>query len=286
LAANTAATALLAVGRHGLTLGVDRDDRRDVGRLGVGAERLLDHRGVADRQAEVGGLRQLLRAAQRAPLEIGGDLRAEPLGQGLDQREHDAGERGDAGHQRDEFEAPWAGTFKAGVSAYGGRSMEIPSAAPAVVLPPGLEPPPGPEPAAATPAVWAYNERDYSVDAQWDHGGLHLQAEYIHHNRDPIGALVQSAPGAPLASTNQGTNGGFYALAGYRFDRLWRVMPFVFYEDWRPLGGMLKIRELNAGLNFRPTPSVVLKAMMSEVWMTGLPVDPLKVFTTQVAWVF
>jgi len=165
-----------------------------------------------------------------------------------------------------EFEAPWAGTFKAGVSSYGGRSTELEAdATPA--------PPPGAPP---SPSQWSYNERDYAADVQWDHGGVHVQGEYLRHHREPVGVVTPSS---------QGTNWGYYVFAGYRFDRLWNVMPFSYYEDWRPLGGTLQIEEIHVGLNFRPTPSVVLKAMFSELW--GPPVARhLRILTTQVACVF
>lgn len=61
-------------------------------------------------------------------------------------------------------------------------------------------------------------------------------------------------------------------------------MPFAYYEDWSPLGGALTISEINGGLNFRPTPSVVLKGMYSEIW--GVPGPHLRIFTTQLACVF
>jgi len=173
-----------------------------------------------------------------------------------------------------EFEAPWAGTFKVGVSAYGGRATEIVTQAPP--LPPGAPPDPT---APTVPYQWSYNEHDYAADVQWDHGGLHLQAEYIYHHRDPAGDIV--------TPSSQGTNQGYYVFAGYRFDRLWNVMPFSYYESWSPLGGAVNIKEINGGFNFRPTPAVVLKAMMSDVWGgSASPGPDLRIFTTQLTCVF
>ena len=174
---------------------------------------------------------------------------------------------------RVELEAPWAGTLKLGASGYGGRTTRI---------------------AIGTNPSWAYDERDFAVDGQWDHGGLHLQAEYIHHQRNSLGGEASSAPpglmAGPSLETTTGVNHGYYVLAGYRFDRLWNVMPLAFYQDWWPMATSLKISELNVGLNFRPTATVVLKLMASEVWFIdpppGAPTDPLKNYTAQAAWVF
>lgn len=172
---------------------------------------------------------------------------------------------------RVEVEAPWAGTLKVGISAYGGQSTVA---------------------ATETTAQWQYNERDYSADAQWDHGPIHLQAEYIYHHRSPVDGDVPRALATMMGpDTNDGTNQGFYVLGAYRFNRLWHIMPFTFYEDWRPLGSTVKLREINVGLNFHPLPNVVLKAMYSDVWSTDTGMGSaiggdLRIFTTQASWVF
>jgi hypothetical protein len=89
-----------------LTVEIERDDRLDVGRSGVGDERLGHQRGVVPGEPEIGALGQLLRAVERAPLEIRLDLRPDARRHRVDQREHDPGERRDAGDQGDQDERP------------------------------------------------------------------------------------------------------------------------------------------------------------------------------------
>jgi hypothetical protein len=104
-----------------------------------------------------------------------------------------------------------------------------------------------------------YLEAAYGGDVQFDRGGLHLQGEVIMRERHyPVGQRTQLAAGfAPDAR-----DVGFYALASYRFDRLWNVTPFYSHEDYTPADQTffesLAYAE-TVGLNFRPTPNLVLK---------------------------
>jgi len=168
---------------------------------------------------------------------------------------------------RIELEAPWAGTLRLGLSGYLGRYTGV---------------------AAVGATAESYDERSYGGDAQWDHGGLRLQLEVIANSR------VYPAGQRPLVfgrTAADGTRTGGYILGGYRFTYLWNVMPFYFYEDNHPStqNGEQTARAHNMGFNFRPTDSVVLKAMFSAV---SLHEDPflgsihIDLFTTQVAWVF
>jgi hypothetical protein len=69
-------------------------------------------------------------------------------------------------------------------------------------------------------------------------------------------------------------------------------MPFVFYEYNRPLQRTLfeDIHGVSAGLNFRPTPAVVLKVMATAAFSRGEgpfgSLGTLDMISTQAAWVF
>jgi hypothetical protein len=167
-----------------------------------------------------------------------------------------------------ELEAPWSGTLKLGASGYMGRYTGVADT--------GVTPP-------------SYNERSYGVDAQWDHGALHLQAELIGNDHHYLAnARATSAKGF----VPDGRQWGVYALAGYRFDRLWNVMPFLMAEYIQPIDDTLydNITGYSGGLNFRPTSNVILKVMYGLAQSRGTggllgDVD-IHVFTSQVAWVF
>jgi hypothetical protein len=85
---------------------------------------------------------------------------------------------------------------------------------------------------------------------------------------------------------------GYYVLAGYRFARLWNAMPFAFFEDERPSDRSYFTRsiEIDAGVNFRPIDSLVLKAVaVYDVFDgSGGLVDghTLYEFAAQAAWAF
>jgi hypothetical protein len=168
-----------------------------------------------------------------------------------------------------ELEAPLAGTLKVGVSAYGGRATTM----------------------TGNPATdFAYNERDVAVDVQWDHGPLHIQGEYVRQQRSRLDSAAPPVivPTAGGVTTDDGVVQGAYGLASYRFSRFWNVMPFGYYEHYRPLFTGMKIHAYNAGLNFRPTPSLVLKLQATYVELKDVTpaIDPITVLSTQAAWVF
>jgi hypothetical protein len=169
---------------------------------------------------------------------------------------------------RIELEAPWDGTFKLGASGYIGRYTS------AVI--------------STTVPNEQYDERGLAADVQWDHGGLHLQAEVLDRHRAwTAGHRTVTLVGAPEPD---GSDFGAYVLGGYRFHALWNVMPFAYYENFRPLdpGELGNINDVNAGLNFRPTSTVVLKLQGAYAVgsSAGLIQSNVFVATTQVAWVF
>jgi len=165
-----------------------------------------------------------------------------------------------------ELETPWG--LKAGGSYYRGRYTGLPPALGA--------------------AGQTYLERAYGGDIQFDLGALHLQSEVIVRERHYEDGMRTTAPGgfAP-----DGRDLGGYALIGYRFHQLWNVMPFVYSEINKPSDHTLYERGIAeiAGLNFRPSPSLVLKAVAVHVDAKGTGLFMNGVFREiafQVSWVF
>ena len=138
-----------------------------------------------------------------------------------------------------ELETPWG--LKLGGSYYRGRYT---GAAPAG----GVAP--------------TYLEAAYGGDLRFERGPLLVQAEVIARDRRfPAEAIAAAAAaGRPMPGSR---DFGYYVLAGYRFDRWWNAMPFVFFEDERPSDPSYFTRsvEIDAGVNFRPIDSLVLKAV-------------------------
>ena len=167
-----------------------------------------------------------------------------------------------------ELEGSWAGTVKLGVSGYVGHFTDATTS-------------------TTVPPV-AFDERAFAADAQWDHGGLHLQAEVLTRHK----AYVDGTRPFTLLGTPQsdGNDFGAYGLIGYRFNQLWNVMPFAFYEDYRALvtGPIGDAKAGHVGLNFRPAPTVVLKLHGAYAWGdgTGLIKSDVYILTSQIAWVF
>jgi hypothetical protein len=164
-------------------------------------------------------------------------------------------------------ETPWG--LKLGASYYHGRYTGL-------VITPG------------TPAE-TYHEAAYGGDAEYDRGPLHLQAEIIARDRHyDEGARAATATGFVPDSRDFGA----YVLAGYRFDHLWNVMPFGYYEHYRPADHIYfaGIDGLNLGFNFRPTPALVLKLHFSRVKFVDGPEllggQVIDFWSTQAAWVF
>jgi hypothetical protein len=168
-----------------------------------------------------------------------------------------------------ELGAPWSGTVNLGASVYAGRSTRIAANVLAVPV--------------------SDDEVSAAADAQWRHGGLLVQGEIMVRDcRFRVGQRPVKASGFQP----DGDDLGGYALVGYRFDRMWNVMPFALYEHYQPLE-QIRFREsagYGAGVNFRPTPTVVLKAMATAVITEGAGVygtlGTLSIYSTQIAWVF
>jgi hypothetical protein len=132
-------------------------------------------------------------------------------------------------------------------------------------------------------------EAAYGGDVQYDRGPLHVQGEVIARDRH-FAAGQRSA--TPAGFMPDGRDLGFYALVGYRFDRLWNVMPFFFHEDYRPADHTFleSVRAENFGFNFRPSPAWVLKLGGAYVSFRGdegfLSGASVWMYLTQASWVF
>ncbi|HEX3760709.1 MAG TPA: hypothetical protein VHW23_18470 [Kofleriaceae bacterium] len=134
-----------------------------------------------------------------------------------------------------------------------------------------------------------YLEAAYGGDLQFDHGPLHIQAEAIGHDRHYASGVRALTP---AGFKPDGRDVGYYVLAGYRFDHLWSIMPYAYYQDYRPIDPAFfsRIWSIDAGLNFRPSPSMVLKAQVNYASAPpgSAPLDngATLQFTAQASWVF
>jgi hypothetical protein len=168
---------------------------------------------------------------------------------------------------RVEIETPWG--LKAGGSYYRGRYTGLAVAAGAL-----------PE---------TFREASYGGDAQFALGRLHLQTEVIARERHYI-AGARAATAAGFAPDSR--DFGLYALADYRFDQLWNVAPYVYYERYKPGENAYfdGLHGIDGGFNFRPAPTVVLKLQGSygKFDSGNLPLSGTSVsfFQAQVSWVF
>ena len=166
-----------------------------------------------------------------------------------------------------ELEAPQG--VKLGVSYYEGRYT-------------GFAPAMG----AAKPT---YREMAYSADALYDHGGLRLQGEISARDKHfEDGARTASAAGF----TSDGRDFGFYVLAGYRTTQLWNVMPYTYYEHYRPQERpyFSGVDDFTVGLNFRPASSFVAKLQYTYAAFADGPEllagTSLTIYAAQAAWMF
>ncbi|MCE9573825.1 MAG: hypothetical protein K8W52_11785 [Deltaproteobacteria bacterium] len=185
---------------------------------------------------------------------------------------------------RVEFEAPWAGSFKAGASVYAGKFVDRPTDQVSVDA--------TGKPIDVEPVGTRYAEVAYAADAQWIHRGLHLQSEIMARQR---AYDTGARPGtAATGFSPDSASWGIYGLAAYRFERFWNVMPYVQAEHYRALESSVTtqigrvIRVWDAGLNFRPSASVVLKLSWNDAWFPDrrLDIAHFKVAMAQISWVF
>lgn len=168
---------------------------------------------------------------------------------------------------RVEAETPWG--LRAGASYYRGRYTALPTAA-------GVMP-------------VTFREAAYGGDVQFTRGPLHMQGEIIARERHySAGQREPTAAGF----MPDGRDFGFYALAAYRFDRFWNAAPYAYVELHQPASFPYYsgIQAVNLGLNFRPTPSLVLKLQATRSAFADGPefLGGQRAYygATQVSWVF
>ncbi|MEO8701861.1 MAG: porin [Kofleriaceae bacterium] len=182
---------------------------------------------------------------------------------------------------RVELETAWLGGVHLGLSTYRGRFTDRPADQIGSDADGNL--------INITPVGTAYDEASYGADALVHHGAWHMQAEIIANDRRYRDGARELTRGGFLAD---GRYLGAYALAGYRFDRLWQVMPFATLEVNRPrasadLGDDTTIYQAAAGFNFRPVPSVALKINYLQATIRSPALDAtLRAVSTQAAWAF
>jgi hypothetical protein len=81
-------------------------------------------------------------------------------------------------------------------------------------------------------------------------------------------------------------------MADYRFDQLWNVTPFGFFELYQPAGNpyFSRLKGVNLGLNFRPAASLVLKLQVNRTQFDSGPElladEKIYYYSTQISWVF
>jgi len=133
-----------------------------------------------------------------------------------------------------------------------------------------------------------YREAAYGGDVQFDRGALHIQAELIARDRHFGSGQFSTATGGGTDARDLGA----YAIAGYRFDQLWNVMPYFYYENYQPSDHSLfaKVNAGNLGLNFRPAANLVFKLQGTYVEFGDDPAllagQKLILFAAQTSWVF
>ena len=184
-----------------------------------------------------------------------------------------------------QFETPWLGALRFGVSAYQGRFVDRDSDTLAT----------NPETKKidnVTPVGVRYDELALAGDILWQWKALHFQAELIGRSFAYLdGAREADGPGFRPDSYSVGG----YALIGYRLPFLWNVMPFIFYQRYQreessTTATFSALENYHVGLNFRPMPELVLKVQFGQSWVPGgkppIDEDILSTLAAQAAWVF
>jgi hypothetical protein len=134
-----------------------------------------------------------------------------------------------------------------------------------------------------------YDELSLSADLKWQWRGLLVQGEVITNEAayTPSGRTVSTLPGAPAFNSDY-RRWGTYGLVGYRLAFL-GVMPFagVGYYKEGSTSYIPKLWDFWLGLNWRPTPRVVLKLEYTNVHFYLEPQTPdVKMLAAQTAWSF
>jgi hypothetical protein len=180
------------------------------------------------------------------------------------------------------------GSFRLGLSAYGGQSSKSSK----------LSSQPGNPPSFTLGSTDRYKERAFGADLVWEWSGLRIQSEGL------VSQIKYDDPARKLA-TGFGSISGFvpdrvawgaYVLVAYRIPKIELMPYFVFdtfdrgYARHELLvfgGNTVNVRAVSGGLNYRPVPSVVLKAQYSSIMFPGTEFDAdLHNLSFQFAWAF
>ncbi len=138
-----------------------------------------------------------------------------------------------------------------------------------------------------------YEELSMAADVSWVWQDLRLQAELIVQDLaldDQFRPAVLAPAGEPPGFQPDSRNVGWYAMGAYRLP-WFNLMPFFGGEQYTPAPGTNPAAAaLWGGLNWRPTPRVVLKGQLTKSWFTdGTRVvgdDGIEVIDLQAAWSF
>ena len=135
----------------------------------------------------------------------------------------------------------------------------------------------------------AFDEVAYAADLTWRHGGLLVQGEAMRRERRYLeGRRAILFDGF----MPDGHDRGVYGLVGYRFTSAWNAMPFVMAEHYKTLEPLVfkSVNAMTTGLNFRPSPAVVLKLTATGARTYGAgqygQLGNILYLGTQAAWVF
>lgn len=176
------------------------------------------------------------------------------------------------------------GALRVGASGYYGRSTDAVSVSTLV---------PGGGLSIAQNVQRQYDTTAVAADAQWNYGGLHVQAEWIGaqqsftaRGRTPVFSIADGVPAYPPDSFSWGT----YLLVGHRFD-WFGVMPYVMGQTYHELLGRVwsNAAVFHLGVNIRSIDALALKLEYTYVHFTTprvFPPDDLQVLIAQLAWAF
>jgi hypothetical protein len=184
-----------------------------------------------------------------------------------------------------QLETPWLGGLRFGASAYHGRFVDRESDFTRVN-------PKTKDVDNVTPRGVRYDEMAYAADILYDAYGLRLQGEFVARELAYLSG-ARAPDGAGFRPDSYAMGG--YALVGYRFEYLWHVMPFAFYQRYRrdetsQTAIFSALENYAVGLNFRPIPTLALKLQFQQHWIPDArpPVDDETLYSigTQASWVF
>lgn len=138
-----------------------------------------------------------------------------------------------------------------------------------------------------------YEELGMAADLRFVWEGLTLQSELITREvalDDRFRPTTVPLPGKPPGFEPDHRAVGFYAMGAYRLP-WFNIMPFFGGENYDPgVTSNFEAAAVWGGINFRPTPRVVLKLQLTKSWFTGdtkvFGDNGLEALDLQAAWSF